>query len=75
MEKFIEIGDTYNPETGQGEGKKIINTDQIVHVTDWSKMPGKVRDGINSRIYLSTGIVLDTTDDFKKFKDLLINKK
>ena len=37
MAAFIKIGKNYNPITLQGEGEKIINTEFIIHVTDWSE--------------------------------------
>jgi hypothetical protein len=64
MAAFIKIGKNYNPITLQGEGEKIINPEFIIHVTDWSEMENKVRAGVKSRIYLSTGEYIDTVESY-----------
>lgn len=67
MAAFIRIGNNYNPTTLQGEGKKIINTDFIIHVTDLSEMNNedKVKARVQSRIYLSTGEYIDTVEKYE----------
>ena len=72
METFIKIRKTYNPITGQGENDKIINTNHIVHITDWSKMHGKVK-GVKTRIYLSTGLFIDTIEAIEDIQNTLIS--
>ena len=69
MTHFIEIKDTYNPLTTQGEGHKLINIDQIVHITDWSANPTNKRiKTIKARILLSTGEILDTSTTMKEIE-------
>ncbi len=60
MATFIKLR-TYNPLTTQGQGDKFINVEQIVFVeslTKWTHTNNRVQ-GINTRIQLTTGELLD----------------
>ena len=72
MAAFIKIEKNYNPITTQGEGKKIINVEHIVHVTNLIKVDkaDKPKKRVKSRIYLSTGEYIDTVE---KYEDIIKN--
>ena len=64
MANFIELT-TYNPLTSQGERVKHINIDQIVYVEPLTKdtyTNKRIPEGLQSRICLSTGELLDVRE-------------
>lgn len=69
MANFIELKNTYNPLTTQGEGYKLINIDQIVHITDWSaNLTNNRIKTIKTRITFSTGEIIDTPTTLKEIE-------
>lgn len=78
MANFIEFKDTYNPLTSQGERLKYINVDQIVYVeplTEYTYTNKRIPNGLQSRICLSTGELLDVRETFDDItKKLLVVK-
>ncbi len=73
MTHFIKVEKIYNHQTGQGEGCKLINIDQIRHVTDWSKSKFKHRKGINTIIQLLNGEIFHTGDTLEEINDQIKN--
>ena len=76
MANFIEIKDSYNPLTTQGEGKKHINVSHIVHITNWEdKKANKRISTLKTRIKLSDGELLDVKETVEEILELIINAK
>ena len=62
MTHFIELKNTYNPLTTQGEGRKYVNIDHIIHITDWSdNRTNKRIKTIKTRIKLSDGEIIEVS--------------
>ena len=67
MANFIELKETYNPVTAQGERLKYVNVDHIVHITEWQQTEankGRIKT-IKTRILLTTGEILEVKEPIK----------
>ena len=76
MANFIQIKDSYNPLTTQGEGKKYINVAHIVHITNWEhNNTNKKISTIKSRIKLSDGQLLDVKETVEELIEMIEKAK
>ena len=73
MANFIQIKDSYNPLTTQGEGKKYINVAHIVHITNWEH--NKRISTIKARIKLSDGELLDVRETVEELIEMIEKAK
>lgn len=78
MANFIEFKETYNPLTSEGERSKYINIDQIVYIeplTEFTYTNKRIPKGLESRICLSTGELLDVRETFNDIITKTTNSK
>jgi hypothetical protein len=68
MARFVKVEIVYNHQTGQGEGCKLINIDQIRHITDWSKSKLKNKKSVNSIIQLLNGEIYHVGDTIEQLE-------
>ena len=71
MANFIELSNTYNPLTTQGEGIKFINVNHIIHLTEWPNLTNKRIKSIKTRIKLSNGEILDVKETVSEIMKMI----
>lgn len=71
MALFIPFKDTYDPLTTQGLNEKIINSDEITHITFFNESPNKRVNSIQSRIKLKNGEVFDVKEGKEEIRKLI----
>lgn len=73
--KFINVK-CYNPLTTQGERERYINVNQIVcieELTEFTQNNNRVK-GLNIRITLSTGEILDIKESNSELQNIIKNE-
>lgn len=71
MATFILFQDTYDLLTTQGQNEKIINVDEIVHITFFNESPNKRVNSIRARIKLKNGEIFDVKEGKEEIKKLI----
>lgn len=71
MALFIPFKDTYDPLTTQGLNEKIINIDEIVHITFFNESPNKRVNSIQARIKLKNGEIFDVKEGKEEIRKLI----
>ncbi len=68
---MIEIADAYDAITSQGLGRIFLNQNQIVYYTDLIQTRNIRVRTIRTRIYLSTGQVIDVKETVSQLTRLI----